>query len=143
MLKTCKECHQKKSLSCYHMSGKTKAGKSKRRSKCSECQQKHRAKNWSAQPEKLLKEYKRWAKARNLTFKLTLEQFLSFQNQSCNYCGELLDRIRLDRINNKVGYTINNVVPCCHICNKIKGANQQDIFIKQIEKIYLHQLEQK
>jgi len=42
----------------------------------------------------------------------------------CYYCNHDLEEtgIGLDRIDNDKGYLENNVVPCCWICNKIKGV---------------------
>ena len=43
----------------------------------------------------------------------------------CFYCGEYLDDstgVGLDRCDNKKGYTLNNVVPCCARCNRMKNV---------------------
>ena len=36
--------------------------------------------------------------------------------QNCVYCGDN-NRVGCDRINNNLGHTKNNVVPCCIECN--------------------------
>jgi len=41
----------------------------------------------------------------------------------CHYCSGLLNETGggLDRIQNDIGHTCYNVVPCCRRCNRIKG----------------------
>lgn len=41
----------------------------------------------------------------------------------CDYCLAPLGKygVGLDRINNSKGYTIDNIVPCCGNCNKLKN----------------------
>lgn len=41
-------------------------------------------------------------------------------SKKCIYCGN--DATGLDRKDNEVGYTVNNVVPSCHRCNGLKGS---------------------
>lgn len=38
----------------------------------------------------------------------------------CKYCGGY-DRIGADRTNNSIGHIKNNIVPCCHSCNVMRG----------------------
>jgi len=42
-------------------------------------------------------------------------------NSICYYCGEASQG--LDRIDNSVGYTKDNVLPCCGRCNKTRGED--------------------
>ena len=41
----------------------------------------------------------------------------------------------LDRINNEVGYTRQNVVPCCIICNRAKNSMPFKDFIDWINRL--------
>lgn len=61
--------------------------------------------------------YVRKASVRNLEFDITLQEFESMKNKGCAYCG-LTERIHigLDRVDNNIGYTKDNVVPCCTSC---------------------------
>jgi len=88
----------------------------------------------------LLNTYKQNAKRRNLSWKLTLEQFVKLTSSNCYYCGVQPKQISwisrrkrlvpvkheyiyngIDRKDNTVGYIIDNCVPCCGTCNKIKN----------------------
>lgn len=51
---------------------------------------------------------------------LTKEQFQELSNQECHYCGKEGPN-GIDRIDNSVGYTFENCVPCCKHCNYVKG----------------------
>lgn len=69
-------------------------------------------------------------------FDLTFEEFLEIiKNKTCHYCGEELvyeeySRFwgktnsrahQLDRKDNELGYTKNNLVTCCWECNRLKS----------------------
>lgn len=84
-------------------------------------------------------------------FHLTKDQFKELTQQNCHYCDSEpktysnTDLIRhnkpyvyngLDRIDNNLGYTLKNVVPCCEICNRMKLDMTYDQFILHIGKIY-------
>lgn len=66
--------------------------------------------------------YKKDAKQRGINFELTFEQFMTFWKQPCVYSGHPIETIGIDRIDSTQGYTINNVVPCCWICNRMKNG---------------------
>jgi hypothetical protein len=53
---------------------------------------------------------------------LTLEQFAALVSQACHYCGNPLHETGagLDRIDNSRGYVLDNVVPCCKVCNLLR-----------------------
>ena len=42
----------------------------------------------------------------------------------------------LDRVDNNKGYFEDNVVPCCGVCNKMKGTMKQEEFLNLIFQIY-------
>ena len=87
--------------------------------------------------------YKRGAKKRGKKFELTFQEFMTFWQLPCFYCGDPIDTIGLDRIDNSIGYREDNVVSCCTSCNTAKmSLSQTDFFIK-IEKIYLKHLAEK
>ena len=73
-------------------------------------------------PRGRFKGYKAQAKIRNYDFDLTFEQFNSFWQKPCTYCGSHIEEIGLDRVDNHQGYHMKNVVACCFTCNQRKKA---------------------
>ncbi len=63
------------------------------------------------------------ANDRKLMFTLTFDEYTSLTSQPCVYCWGSLPETGggLDRIDNSLGYTIDNVLPCCTACNRIRG----------------------
>lgn len=56
--------------------------------------------------------------------------------KTCSYCGSI-DRIGADRLDNSIGHDINNIIPCCHLCNAIRGDKFSVSEMKMIgETIY-------
>jgi hypothetical protein len=86
-------------------------------------------------PKPLYARYKRGAESRSFVFDLTLEEFTSLWNKPCHYCNDLIDTIGLDRLNNTIGYTVSNVVPCCKSCNFMKHTMNYQAFIDKCIKI--------
>ena len=80
-------------------------------------------------------EYKKSAKKRGIQFELTQTECEPFFNSSCYFCNDSYDGLGMDRLNNTIGYKLNNIVPCCYRCNIMKHTSTEDEFIKQIEKI--------
>lgn len=97
-----------------------------------------------------LKIGKKNATNRNLSFELTIEQFTNFIKMNCFYCNSPPDKITvikrvdntimfnyngIDRKNSKLGYILDNCVPCCWMCNQAKLDKPFDKFINWLEKI--------
>lgn len=133
MQKQCFICQQNRELFCFAKNKRKKDGLDTR---CKECMSLKR-KNWKS--EDVYKKYCRDAKRRGLIFLLTKQDFVIFQNRSCHYCNAPLDKVRLDRVDNQIGYLLNNVVPCCAICNRLKGTLGLTDFLQHITKIYSFQ----
>lgn len=97
--------------------------------------------------KQLYNSYKHSAKIRNLSFNLSAEEFCSFLDKSCHYCGTVLSNTKkvkkrgsfsyngIDRIDNSIGYELSNCVPCCKRCNIIKNDMDGSSFIEHIQKI--------
>lgn len=132
-MKKCSICNQLKEYNFFSKNQRRKDGYDTR---CKSCMSVKRI-QW--QPENIFKKYQRDAIKRNLKFDLSELEFNSFKNQSCYYCGQKLDRVRLDRVNNEIGYVIHNVVSCCANCNNFKSSLTQEDFLKHITKIYCYQ----
>ena len=82
--------------------------------------------------------YRRYAcdaRRRNIKFNLTMEEFSFFWEKQCSYCGDQIKTIGLDRVQNNLGYEINNVVSCCTECNLIKRTMSREKFIDKCKKI--------
>ena len=87
-------------------------------------------------PEKyIFRTYKYGAKQRKLDFVLTFQQFMTFWQKPCFYCGSKIKTIGLDRIDNKKGYSLDNIVSCCWRCNEMKKAKSQTDFLNCCYKI--------
>lgn len=87
----------------------------------------------------------------NNEFELTKEEFKKLTQQNCFYCGSEPKSISksksenseyvyngLDRVDTKRGYLLDNVVPCCGMCNRMKLDHSSEEFTKQILKICKH-----
>lgn len=85
--------------------------------------------------------YKKSAKERGYPFQISMEQFMLFWKKPCSYCGDEIETIGLDREDNSKGYSIDNIIPCCKHCNRMKSTMGKTEFIERIKKIsifFLH-----
>ena len=82
--------------------------------------------------------YVKSAKKRNLDFTLSKALFESLLIQPCFYCGHSIpNQINgIDRVDNNKGYIEGNVVPCCEICNTLKGTNHPQEFIDKLYTVH-------
>lgn len=84
------------------------------------------------------------AERREIEFHLTREEFISIIQQPCEYCGEYTNNDfglnGIDRINSSKGYEIDNVVPCCKVCNIMKHNFTLEYWQDKITKIYKHSI---
>lgn len=71
------------------------------------------------------------ARKKGRPVKVTMDQFYEIAKKDCFYCGlEHPDSlIGLDRSDNDLDYTIDNVVPCCKSCNLSKNTLNKETFI--------------
>ena len=59
-------------------------------------------------------------------------------NQPCFYCGDRIEGIGIDRVDNTLGYVNGNLTPCCTFCNTLKAHFPQNTFLLQCQKISAH-----
>ena len=87
-------------------------------------------------------DYRHVSKKHNRIFNLTKQQFVNKIFKKCYYCGNIQKRgfNGLDRINNKKGYLLNNIVPCCNICNHAKNTLTIIKFKNWIGRVYVHSI---
>ncbi len=95
--------------------------------------------------------YKSDAKKSGREFSLTKEDFITIVNSNCFYCGSKPFLLRgnktksvlkplngVDRKDNTIGYTTDNVVPCCIHCNKAKLERTISEFSEWVKTVYTH-----
>lgn len=92
-------------------------------------------KKYKQTPKGRLISYRHGAKQRNLPFTLELDYFELNWDKSCAYCGDTIKGIGIDRTDNNRGYTYDNVVLCCEMCNKMKLNHRKEVFIEHCRKI--------
>jgi hypothetical protein len=93
--------------------------------------------------------YRTKCKNKNIIFELSKDKFLELTKQNCFYCGKKPSNIKkniwdngdyiyngIDRIDSIKGYTKENTVPCCGICNQAKMAQQQEKFFEWIKTVH-------
>ena len=92
------------------------------------------------------------AKKRGLEFCLSRNQVLNLILKSCFYCGtkpkdhsavsdnpyRVIAWHGIDRVDNDIGYVLDNVVPCCNACNCMKGSRPIEEFLSHIRSISAH-----
>lgn len=81
--------------------------------------------------------YKRNAVKRGIQFLLSDDEFADLVQQECHYCGSV-DSMGVDRVDSLGDYTVDNCVPCCGVCNRMKMDMTETDFINQIEAIANH-----
>ena len=135
-MKLCWSCKKTKDLTEYHKDKSKNDGLTGCCKVCTAVRDKKKEKDRT--PSYLFYLCRHHAKRRGYEFLLTKEEFLSFLGSYCRYCGISLDKIRLDRVDNKKGYILGNVVPCCIGCNRFKGNSSLEQLYKTGHK-YKHE----
>ena len=84
--------------------------------------------------------YKKEAEIDGKNWNLTFDQCEEFFTSECFYCGQQYEGYGfkftgIDRLDSKLGYTEENCVPCCTMCNYIKGCLLADYFINICDHI--------
>tara|TARA_Y100000310_G_C20046907_1_gene518723 strand:+ start:61 stop:498 length:438 start_codon:yes stop_codon:yes gene_type:complete len=94
--------------------------------------------------------YKKRAIQNGWDFTLSRKTFRNLTQQDCHYCGSPPTRNTsvttthtiseykyngLDRIDSSKGYTLDNVVPCCGVCNHAKHTMPYKDFIGWLDRI--------
>lgn len=90
---------------------------------------------------KILRTYRKTAKRRALSWNLTVHEFEDFILSECHYCGfegslkalplarkedQVLITNGVDRVDSSVGYSPENCVSCCTVCNRAKSDQTQE-----------------
>lgn len=102
-----------------------------------------------ASRNELLASYKKSALARNYKWEISNNTFFDLVSSNCSYCGTPPDSFRkpnkhvnggfwysgVDRIDNLIGYEVDNVVSCCWICNRAKSNISKEEFNAWIDRL--------
>lgn len=94
-----------------------------------------------AAPQRKLYKTKKNASLRGIPFEIEDDQAMSLTDQECFYCGiPSTDELRngIDRLDNTIGYTTDNCVSCCGVCNNMKHCLDVCTFIERCSQISLH-----
>lgn len=97
----------------------------------------------------LFNEYKNNAKKRNIEFNIKKEDFKKLTSSNCHYCGvepsQKHTRSKkhngqvkyngIDRVDNNIGYELENCVSCCKKCNFAKRKMGKREFAEWVSKI--------
>ena len=100
----------------------------------------------------LMGRYKRSAKTKGLPFELTEEELAEIFKSPCNYCGRVevavckglgetsgdYSYVGIDRVDPRLGYLLDNVVPCCWTCNMMKNTLTEEFFLSHVKLIAQH-----
>jgi hypothetical protein len=119
----------------FHVNSASKLKSSGPRScGCAKRKMPRRTKFGESLRKRVITQYRFNAKNRGLSFELTESEIINLFKQRCHYCGiqpsKTITRDGLygeftyngiDRLNNDIGYTVDNCVTCCSKCNYIKG----------------------
>lgn len=106
--------------------------------------------------KELYRSYERDSRNKRRQFDLTPDQFRCIVERACRYCGSPPSKIKygrsnkpdseatiasaftyngVDRVDSSIGYTIENTVPCCHMCNMAKRDLPVEEFLAWIDQL--------
>ena len=92
---------------------------------------------------RVMRQYRRNSLKRGQEFSLSDEEMRELFGGNCFYCNmpprpDVYGLVRngIDRKDDNKGYTRDNVVSCCSICNIMKAAHSVESFLAQVKRIY-------
>ncbi len=96
----------------------------------------------------LMCSYRIGARNRDLVFELSQESFRALTSACCHYCGVAPAQVirngkcapytynGIDRVDNTIGYTPENVRACCGQCNTAKNTLGEQAFYQWIDRVH-------
>jgi hypothetical protein len=106
----------------------------------------------TAAANELCDKYRSNAKKRKYECTLSDEEMIELFKLTCHYCGDSPSQTfykegnngefvynGIDRIDNKIGYTLENCVSCCGRCNRAKQKDSLEEFEAWIQRICEYQ----
>lgn len=82
--------------------------------------------------------YRQLATRRGLSFNLSIEQFATFWQKPCRYCGAAIPTIGLDRLDSSKGYDLENIAACCTTCNIGKRTMSPAEYLSHCRTVVAH-----
>lgn len=80
--------------------------------------------------------YRCAARKFNRSFTLNINAFGLLISSPCYYCGEVQEKFNgVDRVDSEEGYTEENCVSCCAMCNRMKNKFLKEDFIFKCQQI--------
>lgn len=138
-LKYAKNIEKERERSRQKTARNTEYRREKARQKYAENIEKERQR--AATHKRTIADIKRSALRRNLRYDLTDEYAANITNEPCFYCGEdttISRRNGIDRLDNSVGYVVENCVSCCNICNMMKKCLDPTTFVERCRQISVY-----
>lgn len=91
--------------------------------------------------------YRHGAQKRGYSFELGFMEFINIIASPCHYCGAECSNIYayrgkkiayngIDRKDNDQGYVLDNVIPCCIVCNEAKMDRPYQEFIDWVHRVH-------
>ena len=124
--KICKRCNEFRPLDMYS----TLPNPPYYRAECKRCHNYKPARFYNLEKNK--------AERAGVPFDLSMDEFAEFENKACYYCNASIDGIRLELVDNSVGYVSSNLVSCCKSCKKFKGCFSHEEFLSYCKKVHLN-----
>lgn len=87
---------------------------------------------------------------RDIDFELTADELIRLAKQQCHYCGtppqprvygskKYVEELNgIDRLDSTSGYTVENSVPACSVCNRIKLKMTPADYVEHAKRIVAH-----
>lgn len=94
--------------------------------------------------------YKLNARKRGLCWEIDDEHARKLFSSNCHFCGLAPSNVYkttyykqeyngIDRLDNSVGYTKENTVSCCRVCNHAKHTMTEKVFMDWLNRVFNHQ----
>lgn len=143
-MKTCSACKLEKVSSEFTVDNRVRGGLSPACRGCkrsyektiywknldrSRAAEKEKSRKHNLTPLRKFSTYKHSAKEKGKEFAITRDQFMALWQKPCYYCSATIKTIGIDRVNNEIGYTVENIVPCCALCNYAKRGLSKSEFV--------------
>ncbi len=146
VMAVCTKCGREKSV----LENSIRSGRSTQCSTCGNREKAQGLRKTLAQRAAATKynSYRNGAFDRDISWSLSFDDFAALIFRNCHYCGSPPETIYtvkderghvahsgVDRVDNNVGYTVDNCVPCCRFCNIAKGTYDVHTFVARCYRV--------